>query len=212
LAHEHERQDRAGEADRCGDPQDAVEPVDERHAQRVRDRAAQRRRQRLQGLGRVSRYANLYGPGTAFSEGGAFVEQVRGRKLPVIGADTGVGSFVHVDDAAAATVAAIEQEARGIYNVADDDPAPAATWLPELARILGAKPPRHVPVWIARLAAGEAAVSMFTQIRGASNAKAKRELGWQPDHATWRDGFRRGLSTSSGADVAHERAVSSREA
>jgi nucleoside-diphosphate-sugar epimerase len=98
-------------------------------------------------------------------------------------------SFVHVDDAASATVAAAERGTRGIYNIVDDEPAPASEWLPYLAEALGAKPPRHVPEWLGRLVAGEQAVSMMTQTRGASNAKAKRELDWKPRYASWREGF-----------------------
>jgi len=146
----------------------------------------------LDGL--ALRYGNLYGPGTGTAEDGPLVEIVRRRRLPIIGDGAGVWSFVHVDDAAGATIAAIERGEPGIYNIADDEPAPANVWLPELARILGAKPPRHVPVWLGRLAAGEALVSMFTRIRGASNAKAKRELRWQPFYPSWRDGFRAGLA------------------
>jgi nucleoside-diphosphate-sugar epimerase len=116
---------------------------------------------------------------------------VRKRKLPVIGAGTGVWSWIHLDDAAAATVAALEHGTRGIYNVVDDEPAPVADWLPYLADVVGAKPPRRVPVWLGRLAAGEVGVSMMTQIRGSSNAKARRELRWQPAWRSWREGFRR---------------------
>ena len=139
------------------------------------------------------RYANLYGPGTGWAEGGELLGLIRGRKLPVIGDGAGVWSFVHVDDAATATLAACHGDA-GVYNVADDEPAPAAVWLPALAEAVGAPPPRHVPAWIGRLAAGEAGVSMFTRIRGASNEKARSELGWRPRYATWRTGFREGLA------------------
>jgi nucleoside-diphosphate-sugar epimerase len=139
------------------------------------------------------RVGNFYGPGTGFALDGDLVEMVRRRKLPIVGNGAGVWSFVHVDDVATATIAAIERGAPGIYNVADDEPAPVAQWLPELARALRAKPPRHVPVWLGRLAIGEVGVSMMTRIRGASNAKAKRELGWKPRYATWREGFRSGL-------------------
>jgi nucleoside-diphosphate-sugar epimerase len=105
---------------------------------------------------------------------------------------------VHVDDAAHATVAAIEHRERGVYNIVDDEPAPVATWLPELAAVIGAKSPLHVPVWLGRLFAGELAVLVMTDIRGSSNAKAKRELDWQPNHASWRDGFRHGLGETNG--------------
>ena len=145
------------------------------------------------------RYANFYGPGTGFAEDGDVVEQVRRRRLPIVGSGDGVWSFVHVDDAARATVAAIEHGLPGVYNVADDDPAGAGVWLPELADAVGAKPPRHVPAWVGRIAAGEAAVSMFTQIRGAANAKAKRELFWTPRHRSWRDGFRSELAPARAA-------------
>jgi nucleoside-diphosphate-sugar epimerase len=140
------------------------------------------------------RYANLYGPGTSTALEGPFTEAVRRRRLPIIGAGAGVWSFVHVDDAASATLAAVERGEAGIYNVADDAPARTSVWLPEFARILGAGAPRHVPAWLGRLAAGEAVVSMFTQTRGASNAKAKRELGWRLQYPTWRYGFRVGLA------------------
>jgi len=137
------------------------------------------------------RYGSLYGPGTSIAAGGAIVEAIRKRQFPVVGNGAGVWSFAHVADVASATVAAIERGAPGVYNVCDDEPAPVSVWLPELARAIGAKPPWRVPVWLGRLFAGEAGVSMMTRIRGASNAKAKRELGWQPEYATWRDGFLR---------------------
>jgi nucleoside-diphosphate-sugar epimerase len=139
------------------------------------------------------RYGNFYGPGTGFAKDGDLVEAVRKRRLPIVGDGAGVWSFIHVDDIASATAAALERGARGVYNVVDDEPAPVSEWLPELARAIGAKPPRHVPVWIGRLATGEVGVSMMTRIRGASNAKAKRELGWAPSYASWRQGFRSGL-------------------
>jgi nucleoside-diphosphate-sugar epimerase len=126
-----------------------------------------------------------------------FVDAIRRRQVPVIGSGAGVWSFLHVDDAATATVAAVDRGAAGIYNVTDDDPAAAAQWLPEVARVIGAKPPRRIPVWLGRLAAGEAGVSLMTQIRGASNAKARRELDWQPAWGSWRDGFARGLSDAA---------------
>ncbi len=134
--------------------------------------------------GAVLRYGSLYGPGTAMSA--EYVELARERKLPVIGDGAGIWSFIHIDDAAAATVAAVEGHEAGIYNIVDDDPAPAAEWLPVLAERSGAKPPRRIPAWVGRLATGEVGVSMMTKIRGSSNAKAKRELGWRPDHPTWR--------------------------
>jgi 2-alkyl-3-oxoalkanoate reductase len=149
----------------------------------------------LEGV--VLRYGSLYGPGTAMTN--EYAAMIRKRKLPVLGEGAGVWSFVHVDDAAAATVAAVERGAPGIYTIVDDDPAPVSEWLPQVARLLGAKPPRRIPVWLGRLATGEVGVSMMTQIRGSSNAKAKRALGWQPRHRSWRDGFRvEGDETSPG--------------
>ncbi len=142
----------------------------------------------LEGL--VLRYGGFYGPGTSIDEGGAHTDLIRRRRFPNVGSGAGVWSFVHIDDAAAATVAAVERGSVGIYNIVDDDPAPVSEWLPALAAAIGAKPPRHVPTWLGRLAAGEAGVVMMTEIRGASNAKAKRELGWQPAHPTWREGFK----------------------
>ncbi len=139
------------------------------------------------------RYGNFYGPGTGFASDGDLVEMVRKRKLPVVGDGGGVWSFIHVDDIASITVAALERGRRGIYNASDDRPAPVAEWLPGLAEAVGAKPPRHVPVWVGRLATGEVGVSMMTQIRGTSNAKAKRELDWAQKYPSWREGFRSGL-------------------
>ena len=139
------------------------------------------------------RYGNLYGPGTSIALDGDIVATVRKRGLPLVGDGAGVWSFIHAEDAASAAVAAIEHGAPGVYNVCDDEPAPVSVWLPELARAVGAKPPFRVPVWLARPLIGEVGVSMMTQIRGASNAKARRELGWQPRYKTWREGFRKGL-------------------
>ena len=143
--------------------------------------------------GIVLRYGGFYGPGTSLFAGGEHVAAVRKRSFPIVGSGAGMWSFVHIDDAAAATLAAIERGGRGVYNVVDDEPAPASEWLPYLAGVLGAKAPRHVPEWLGRLAAGEQVVSMMTEARGASNAKAKRELGWTPVHPTWREGFASGL-------------------
>jgi nucleoside-diphosphate-sugar epimerase len=140
--------------------------------------------------GGVLRYGSFYGPGASEP----LIELVRKRKFPVVGSGDGIWSWIHVDDAAAATVAAVESRATGIYNIVDDDPAPVSEWLPYFADKVGAKPPRHVPVWLARVVAGEVGVSAMTRIRGASNAKAKRELGWQPRWASWRDGFQHGLA------------------
>ncbi|HEY7196458.1 MAG TPA: NAD(P)-dependent oxidoreductase [Gaiellaceae bacterium] len=131
------------------------------------------------------RYGAFYGLPTD-----AQLELVRKRQFPIVGDGGAVWSFVHLEDAAEATVLALERGATGIYNVVDDDPAPVREWLPALAEAIGAKPPRHVPRWLARLVAGEAGVSLMTEIRGASNAKAKRELGWTLRHPSWRQGFR----------------------
>jgi nucleoside-diphosphate-sugar epimerase len=145
--------------------------------------------------GIVLRYGGFYGPGTSLSlrPEGEHVALIRGRKFPVVGDGAGVWSFIHIEDAAAATVAAVEHGARGIYNVVDDDPAPVAEWLPAAAAALGAKPPRRLPRWLGRIAAGEAAAVMMTEVRGASNEKAKRELGWRPSYPSWREGFANGL-------------------
>jgi nucleoside-diphosphate-sugar epimerase len=139
--------------------------------------------------GIVLRYGAFYGPGTSMAPGSDQLEMIRKRKFPVVGAGGGLWSFVHVADAAEATVAAIEHGRRGIYNVVDDEPAPVAEWLPALAREIGAPQPRRVPRMVGRLFAGEAGAVMMTDIRGASNAKAKGELGWQPRHESWRGGF-----------------------
>jgi nucleoside-diphosphate-sugar epimerase len=139
--------------------------------------------------GIVLRYGGLYGPGTSLVKGGAMVEMVAQRKFPIVGSGAGVWSFVHVADAAEATVAAVEHGRPGIYNVTDDYPAPVSEWLPALAAAAGAKPPRKVPRWLGRMLAGDCGVAMMTEIRGASNAKAKRELSWLPRHPSWRQGF-----------------------
>ncbi len=139
------------------------------------------------------RYGIFYGPGTGIGRGGVFIDMLRKRRFPVVGDGSGIWSFIHVDDAAAATAAAVERGAPGVYNVTDDEPAPIAMWLPHLAEATGAAAPRRVPVWLVRPLIGAAGVAMMTEVRGASNAKAKRELGWQPSFASWRDGFRTGL-------------------
>ena len=139
--------------------------------------------------GIVLRYGWFYGPGTSITPGGEVPELIRKRRFPLVGHGGGVWSFIHVADAAQATVAAIEHGRRGVYNVVDDDPAPVAEWLPALAQTLGAKRPMRVPRFIGRLFAGEAGVVMMTELRGASNAKAKRELSWRPAHPSWREGF-----------------------
>ncbi|HYJ67503.1 MAG TPA: NAD(P)-dependent oxidoreductase [Nocardioidaceae bacterium] len=137
----------------------------------------------------VLRYGGFYGPGTSLWDDGVHVAMVRKRRFPIVGTGAGVWSFVHMDDVASATVAGVERAAPGVYNIVDDDPAPVAEWLPYLAEVLGAKPPRRVPSWLGKLAGGSFAVSMMEQVRGSSNAKAKRELGWQPAYPSWRQGF-----------------------
>ena len=140
----------------------------------------------LDGL--VLRYGWFYGPGTYYGEGGSMAADVRKRRFPVVGSGSGLFSFIHTDDAADATVAAVERGAPGIYNVVDDEPAALRDWVPAYAEALAAPPPRRVPVWLARLVAGKMASSMNVQ-PGASNAKAKRELGWAPRWSSWREGF-----------------------
>jgi nucleoside-diphosphate-sugar epimerase len=139
--------------------------------------------------GIVLRYGAFYGPGTSMAPGEEQFELVRRRKFPLVGDSGGVWSFIHIADAAEATVAAVEHGSRGVYNIVDDDPAPVAEWLPALAQELGAKKPMRVPRFVGRLFAGEAGAMMMTELRGASNAKAKRELGWRPAHPSWRQGF-----------------------
>jgi 2-alkyl-3-oxoalkanoate reductase len=147
------------------------------------------------GAGLVLRYGSFYGPGTGFSlaADALMAAPIRKRRFPIVGDGGGIWSFVHIEDAAAATVAAVDHGQPGIYNVVDDEPAPVREWLPVLASALDAKPPRRVPRWLVRLVAGETATLMMTDVRGASNAKAKRELGWQPRYPSWRLGFARGL-------------------
>jgi nucleoside-diphosphate-sugar epimerase len=140
--------------------------------------------------GAVVRYGALYGPGATNDQ----VELVRKRKFPLVGDSNGYGSWVHLDDAASATVLALEQRARGVFNTVDDEPAPASEWLPYLAACAGAKKPMRVPTWLARILAGEVAVTIMTEGRGFSNAKAKRELGWQLRYPSWRQGFKEGLN------------------
>jgi nucleoside-diphosphate-sugar epimerase len=139
--------------------------------------------------GILLRYGAFYGPGTSLTLGAEQVELIRKRKFPLVGDGGGVWSFIHIADAAEATLAAVEHGSRGVYNVADDDPAPVAVWLPALAQEIGARKPMHVPRFVGRLFAGEVGVVMMTELRGASNAKAKRELAWQPGHPSWRQGF-----------------------
>ncbi|MBV9686196.1 MAG: NAD(P)-dependent oxidoreductase, partial [Alphaproteobacteria bacterium] len=134
------------------------------------------------------RYGAFYGPGTGLFDG-PLIDQLRRRRVPLIGDAGGWWSFLHIDDAAAATALAVERAALGIYNIADDDPAPVREWLPALASMLGAKPPRRIPRWLAGVAAGPHIVAMMTEARAGSNAKSKRELAWQPAHPSWRQGF-----------------------
>jgi nucleoside-diphosphate-sugar epimerase len=145
--------------------------------------------------GVVLRYGAFYGPGTNFSLGpeGTFVEAIRKRQLPLVGGGSGVWSFIHIEDAAEATVKAIEGRGGGVYNVVDDEPAAVAEWLPGAAEAVAAPAPRRVPRWLGRLFAGEFATLMMTELRGASNAKAKRELAWTPRYASWSEGFATGL-------------------
>ena len=143
--------------------------------------------------------------GGAFSEDPRTLRRARQlgrRQFPIVAGGTGVWSFIHIDDAATATLAAIESGRTGVYNIVDDDPAPVAEWLPVLAAAIGAKPPRRVPAWLARLFVGEHGVVMMTESRGASNAKAKRELGWRPAYPSWRTGFRVGLGSSEATRAA----------
>jgi 2-alkyl-3-oxoalkanoate reductase len=147
------------------------------------------------GEGLALRYGGFYGPGTGVSlaPDAVMAAPVRKRRFPIVGDGGGVWSHVHIEDAAAATAIAVERGQPGVYNVVDDDPAPVREWLSELAKALDAKPPRRIPRWLGRLLAGEAATVMMTEARGASNEKAKRELGWKPRYASWRQGFAHGL-------------------
>lgn len=182
-------------------PADESEPLDPHPAKESRESLAAIRHleeavttaTNLDGL--VLRYGGFYGPGTGIARGedGEMVAMVQARRLPVVGSGAGRMSFVHAVDAAAATVAAVERGAPGLYNVVDDEPASASEWIPALAAALGAKPPRHVPVWLARPLIGEHGVNWMTAARGSSNAKAKRELGWSLTYPTWRVGFAEGL-------------------
>jgi nucleoside-diphosphate-sugar epimerase len=144
----------------------------------------------LRADGAVLRYGGFYGPGATDDQ----VELVRKRQFPLVGGGTGYSSWVHLDDAASATVLTVEQKARGVFNIVDDDPAPVSEWLPYLAACAGAKPPLRVPKWLARLLAGEVVVTMMTEGRGFSNAKAKRELGWELRYPSWRQGFKEELA------------------
>ncbi len=147
----------------------------------------------LDAGGTVLRYGYFYGPGSAIAPDGSIVADLRRRRMPVVGAGAGVWSFVHVDDAAAATVLALGAPP-GVYNVVDDEPAPVAQWLPELAKAAGAPRPMRVPAFLARLAAGEYGVATMTRAQGASNERARGELAWQPAHCSWREGFAAALA------------------
>ena len=149
--------------------------------------------------GLVLRYGGFYGPGTSMAPGGEQYEAIRTRKLPVVGDGGGIMSLIHIEDAAEATAIAVERGEPGIYYIVDDDPAPVRDVVPFVAEIAGAKPPRHIPGWVGRIVAGEAAMAMMTELRGASNEKAKRELGWSPRHASWRDGFKARAGVASPA-------------
>jgi nucleoside-diphosphate-sugar epimerase len=139
------------------------------------------------------RYGAFYGPNTSISPGGEYAVLIAKRRFPIIGSGEGVWSFCHIEDAARGTIAALERGAPGIYNIVDDEPAPANDWLPFLADALGAKPPRRLPAWLGKLVAGQFIVNLMESARGASNAKAKSELGFTPKWETWRRGFREGL-------------------
>ena len=146
--------------------------------------------------GFVLRYGSFYGPGTSLGLGGSLLQDIRKRRIPIIGKGTGYWSFLHIDDAASATLAAVEAPSPGLYNICDDEPAPVSEWLPFLAGAIGAQPPRHIPQWLGRLAIGAYGVAMMTEIRGASNAKAKRWLNWRLKWPSWRKGFRDGLGNA----------------
>ena len=143
--------------------------------------------------GFVLRYGSFYGPGTSLADGAWFIEGVRRRRIPIVGGGTGYWSFIHIDDAATATLAAVKGALPGLYNITDDEPAPVSRWLPYLAKMLGAKPPRRLPKWLARMAIGEYGVAAMTELRGASNRKAKSLLPLKLKWPTWRRGFKEGF-------------------
>jgi nucleoside-diphosphate-sugar epimerase len=169
---------------------DPLDPLQGTSAQPLMAAIRQLEKAVLDVGGAVLRYGSLYGPGATEDQ----VELVRKRQYPVVGSGSGHCSWVHVEDAASATVLAVEQKATGVFNIVDDEPAPANEWLPYLASSVGAKRPMRVPAWAARLLAGEVAVKIMTEGRGFSNAKAKRELGWELRYPSWRQGFRDGLA------------------
>ena len=145
----------------------------------------------IEGL--VLRYGIFYGPGSTYAADGHYAAEVKRRRFPIVGKGTGIFSFIHVDDAAGATVAAVDRGSPGIYNITDDDPAAVSEWLPQYADALGAKKPYRVPKFVGRMAAGQYAVMLMTELRGASNERAQAELGWRPRYASWRQGFREAL-------------------
>jgi nucleoside-diphosphate-sugar epimerase len=145
----------------------------------------------IEGL--ALRYGGFYGPGNALGKGGEMLEAVARGQIPIVGGGTGIWSFIHIEDATAATALAVERGDPGVYNIVDDEPAPVAEWLPYLAEVIGARRPRRVPAWLARLIVGSPTVTMMTKIRGSSNAKAKRQLDWSLIYPSWRQGFREGL-------------------
>jgi nucleoside-diphosphate-sugar epimerase len=154
---------------------------------------AELERTTLEAGGAVLRYGYFYGAGTSISAEGSLGEEVARRRLPIVGGGGGVWSFIQIEDAARATVDALTREATGVYNVVDNEPAPAREWIPALAEALGAKPPRRVPAWLARPLAGEYGLLTMMRAQGASNARARAKLGWTPRYASWREGFREGL-------------------
>jgi nucleoside-diphosphate-sugar epimerase len=178
---------------------DPLDPQPVRSMSRTHAAIRHVERATLEAGGIALRYGGFYGPGTGLAPGGDQLDLVRKRRFPIVGDGGGVWSFVHIHDAAAATLAALEHGGSGVYNIVDDEPAPVREWLPVLAEAAGAKPPRRIPRWLARLVAGEAVVTMSTEIRGASNERAKRELGWTPAHPSWREGFAEVLRGNSRA-------------
>jgi nucleoside-diphosphate-sugar epimerase len=178
---------------RGGPVKTEADPLDPAPPKGIREtHAAIRKLERLttEAGGIVLRYGGFYGPGSGMAPGGEQTQMIRKRQFPLVGNGEGVWSFLHTTDVATATLAAIEHGRPGeIYNIVDDEPAPAKVWLPFLADRLGAKPPRKVPAWVAKFVASPAAVAMMTESRGASNAKAKAELGWKPSYPSWREGF-----------------------
>jgi nucleoside-diphosphate-sugar epimerase len=174
---------------------DPLDPTPPRGIEETHAAIRQLERMVIDAGGVVLRYGGFYGPGSGLTRDGDQTRMVQARKFPLVGGGTGMWSFIHTDDAASATLAALERGRPGeIYNVVDDEPAPVREWLPALADMIGAKPPRHVPTWLARRLAGPATVMMMTDARGASNAKARAELDWVPSHRSWREGFREAVS------------------